>query len=235
VLHPCRRIEFLTKEDFPCIILATDDYGKSCSNSRRSRSLLQHNLGQQQQQQQQQQLTDLQTADSSSSSSSLKQQVQQLLRLQDQADDLAAAADSSQQLQHSSSREATYFSRRLLQEAPKCPTSRGTVLVLAPYLREFRCAFGDEAADIALLFGAAGYNVTFKCNDLGLCPAGAPILDDYQGWSKHVFVVVSSIGDDNAAGEDPIIMSGASLDFQNTNYIVSCLLYVFGQLPLPAQ
>ncbi|WIA43983.1 hypothetical protein OEZ86_010366 [Tetradesmus obliquus] len=29
-----RRIEFLTQEDFPCLILATDDYGKPCSSSR---------------------------------------------------------------------------------------------------------------------------------------------------------------------------------------------------------
>jgi hypothetical protein len=83
------------------------------------------------------------------------------------------------------------------------------------------CAFGDEAPDIAQLFSAAGYNVIFKCNDPRLCPAGPPFLDDYEGWSKHAFVVVSSVGDDNAAGDTPIIMSGASLDFQNTEYIVS--------------
>uniref|UniRef100_A0A383VKW5 Uncharacterized protein n=1 Tax=Tetradesmus obliquus TaxID=3088 RepID=A0A383VKW5_TETOB len=222
-----RRIEFLTQEDFPCLILATDDYGKPCSSSRRSRSLLQYNLGQQQQE-------DLHTSDSSSVSNSLTEQVQQLLLQQDQAG--VVAADYPQQPPHStvgsssssSSRSSagssvletgsTAFPLRQLQQTQKCSTSRGSVLVLAPYLRENRCAFGDEAPEIALLLGAAGYNVTFKCNDPNLCPVGPPSLDDYQGWSKHAFVVVCSIGDDSSAGETPIIMSGASLDFLNTDY-----------------
>jgi hypothetical protein len=211
----CRRIEFLTEDNFPCFILATDNYGKSCSRRRSSRLLL-HNIGQQQ-------TTDLHTADGSSSS--LTQQVQQLLQ-QQQAADLQGSSSSSN-IGHPTDTALHFPPRQLLQQqqdAKNCSTGRGSVLILAPYLREFRCAFGDEAADIARLFGAAGYNVIFKCNDLGLCPAGPPILDDYEGWSRHAFVVVSSIGDDNSDGDTPIILSGASLDFQNTNHIVSGLL-----------
>jgi hypothetical protein len=146
--------------------------------------------------------------------------------IEQQQQQKTAVATSSSSSSSSSvwpSTDAAAFPHRQLQQAGKCPTARGSVLVLAPYLRENRCAFGDEAPDIAQLFAAAGYNVIFKCNDPGLCPAGPPTLDDYEGWSKHAFVVVSSIGDDNAAGDTPIIMSGASLDFQNTNHIVSCL------------
>jgi hypothetical protein len=220
-MHACRRIEFLTQEGFPCLILARDDYGKACTSRRRSRSLLLQKL-------RHHHISDLSAVGSSSSSSSsgsLTEQVQQLLQ-QDQKLEPVFAWDMQQQ-EHKAAGPTTTnsvsaaFSHRQLQQAGSCPTARGSVLVLAPYLRENLCAFGDEAPDIAQLFSAAGYNVIFKCNDPGLCPAGPPILDDYEGWSKHAFVVVSSIGDDNAAGDTPIIMSGASLDFQNTNHIVS--------------
>lgn len=225
MLHTYRRIEFLTQDDLPCLILAIDDYGKSCSSRRSSRSLLHQNLGQPH-------LEEVLTKGNSSASGSLKKHVQQLMLQQhDQATELPGTADHSHQkdMASASSRtsndvhapDSTLFPARTLQQAQRCPTSRGSVLVLAPYLRENQCAFGDEAADIALLFGAAGYSVTFKCNDLGLCPAGPATLDDYVGWSRHAFVVVSTIGDDNASGETPIILSGATLDFQNTDYIVS--------------
>ncbi|WIA43981.1 hypothetical protein OEZ86_010365 [Tetradesmus obliquus] len=219
-----RRVEFLTQDDLPCLILAIDDYGKSCSSRRRSRSLLHQNLGRPH-------LEEVLTKGNSSASGSLKKHVQQpMLQQHDQATELPGTADHSHQkdMASASSRtsndvhapDSTLFPARTLQQAQRCPTSRGSVLVLAPYLRENRCAFGDEAADIALLFGAAGYSVTFKCNDLGLCPAGPATLDDYVGWSRHAFVVVSTIGDDNASGETPIILSGATLDFQNTDYIL---------------
>uniref|UniRef100_A0A383V799 Sushi domain-containing protein n=1 Tax=Tetradesmus obliquus TaxID=3088 RepID=A0A383V799_TETOB len=210
-----RRIEFLTQDDLPCLILAIDDYGKSCSSRRRSRSLLHQNLGQPH-------LEEVLTKGNSSASGSLKKHVQQLMLQQhDQATELPGTADHSHQqdMASASSRtsndvhapDSTLFPAWTLQQAQRCPTSQGSVLVLAPYLRENRCALGDEAA---------GYSVTFNCNDLGLCPAGLPILDDYVGWSRHAFVVASTIGDDNASGETPIILSGATLDFQNTDYIL---------------
>jgi hypothetical protein len=94
-----------------------------------------------------------------------------------------------------------------------CTWTWGEVLVLAPFVAESSCAFPDESADIAALFQAAGYRVTFKCNDHVVCPSGPLSLDDYTGWSKYAFVAVSTVGDADASGESPIILARAPTDF----------------------
>ncbi|WIA41057.1 hypothetical protein OEZ86_004693 [Tetradesmus obliquus] len=77
------------------------------------------------------------------------------------------------------------------------------------------CAYGDESSEIAALFQRQGYSVTFKCNNITVCPEGPPSLEDFIGWSKYAFVAVITIGDADLSGEEPIILARAPTDFSD--------------------
>ncbi|WIA20772.1 hypothetical protein OEZ85_005135 [Tetradesmus obliquus] len=77
------------------------------------------------------------------------------------------------------------------------------------------CAYGDESSEIAALFQRQGYSVTFRCNNITVCPEGPPSLEDFIGWSKYAFVAVITIGDADASGEEPIILARAPTDFSD--------------------
>ncbi|WIA19979.1 hypothetical protein OEZ85_005856 [Tetradesmus obliquus] len=200
-----RRIEFITTDGFPCVVLGTVDYsrfvqgGSKCSKQGVGRRL-----------------QGVHTGFSSGAGSE-----------GDSASHVYAAPDASSSVLESHSQRgktlvqshAAWFgsNRALLQAAPtqQCAVPKGEVLVLAPYLAEHQCAFGDEAADNAALFQSAGYRVKFKCNDPAVCPEGPPAMQDYIGWSKYAFVAVSTIGDADERGEEPIILARAPIDFSD--------------------
>jgi hypothetical protein len=186
-----RRIEFRTTDGFPCLILATPDYSSSgkCSQRKR-RQLLLH-------------ISDKGSIDAATQ----EQQHESVDEPQDlhlgdayAAAHAAAAADAEKAEVHTQQGEPflsqSGVMRSMLQESsPQCATPKGEVLILAPYFVEHTCAFGEEASEIAALFAAAGYRVTFKCNDPVACPEGPPSLEDYTCWSKYAFVMVSTTGD----------------------------------------
>jgi hypothetical protein len=190
-----RRIEFRTTDGFPCLILATPDYSTSgnCTQNKR-RKLLLHttdeggSIAAAQEQQHQSELQSLHLADALA------------------ADSAAAAAAAFEKpelaMQPGKKFITQHAAMRTMLQAPtsQCPTPKGEVLILAPYFVEHSCAFGDEAGEIAALFSAAGYKVTFKCNHPVACPEGPPSLDDYTGWSKYAFVMVSTTGDSDNSG-----------------------------------
>jgi hypothetical protein len=106
--------------------------------------------------------------------------------------------------------------RAILQAATsQCGTAKGEVLILAPCINEKSCAFGDEACRMVALFKAAGYRVTFKCDDAAACPEGPPAVEDYKGWSKYAFVAVFTVGDADSEGENPVILARAPTDFSD--------------------
>jgi hypothetical protein len=204
-----RCIEFRTTDGFPCLVLAMVDYskyvpgGSKCKQSSGRKLLLHTSL--------------------EGGSSDMQQQQQQLGpngMLHANAFAAAAAAPNvpaaAARIEHGKllPAHASGSARALLRSSSsQCATPKGEVLVLAPFFAENSCAFGDESADVAALFQAAGYRVTFKCNKLELCPGGPPALDDFTGWSKYAFVAVSTIGDADAGGEAPIILARAPTDF----------------------
>jgi hypothetical protein len=210
-----RRVEFSTVDSFPCMVLATADYsasvlgGSKCRTRSGSRLLLYSSAegASQQQQQQQQQAEQLQANDGLAAAAA------------------AAAAPVPAPFSRHSKPIATQLppeagsfkfpSRSVLQDTPpsQCSQPKGLVLVLSPFYAENSCSYKDESAEIAALFQAQGYSVTFTCNDLTVCPEGPPSLDDFIGWSKHAFVAVSTIGDADESGEEPIILSRAPTDF----------------------
>ncbi|KAF8065633.1 hypothetical protein HT031_003234 [Scenedesmus sp. PABB004] len=203
-----RRVEFKTLEGFPCMVLALPEYGDRLSGGKcgdgggARRRLLQ--LGPQPR------------ARAAGTSARAVGGLAATIALQLQRDADAGAPPAA-----AATPEAPSFaslahgaaSRRRLQQAQQCPTSKGAVLVLAPFLVENECTtFGDEADAVAALYRAAGYDVTFKCNDAALCPAGPPALEDFTGWSKYAAVVVSSRGDDDAGGNSPVLLTRAPID-----------------------
>lgn len=196
-----RRIEFITTDGFPCVVLGTVDYSRFVQGGSKCPK---QGVGRR--------LQGVHTGFSSGAGSE-----------GDSASHVYAAPDASSSVLESHSQRgktlvqshAARFgsNRALLQAAPtqQCAVPKGEVLVLAPYLAEHQCAFGDEAADIAALFRSAGYRVKFKCNDPAVCPEGPPALQDYIGWSKYAFVAVSTIGDADERGEEPIILARAPI------------------------
>ncbi|KAF8061111.1 hypothetical protein HT031_004572 [Scenedesmus sp. PABB004] len=226
-----RRVEFKTLEGFPCMVLAPTEYDRSisggkCSDAAGARRRLQRSRPQQL-------LAPVSAAAAAAAGGSagagsrggvgVAAQLE-LLREAAAASPTASgsgAAGEQEQAEpapgpapdYASLARGAVSSWRRLQQAQQCPTSKGEVLVLAPFLLENECSgFGDEAADVAALFKAAGYDVTFKCNDAALCPAGPPALEDFTGWSKYVAVVVSSRGDDDADGNNPVLLTRAPID-----------------------
>jgi hypothetical protein len=109
--------------------------------------------------------------------------------------------------------------RKLLQEQPQeiCPFIRGKVLILSPFIANFACFINggrfwkDEVRPVSLLYRQAGYRVTFKCNNPAACPEGRPLLTDFTSWSGYAAVLLSSLGDTNIAGTNPIILTRAKL------------------------
>jgi hypothetical protein len=198
-----RRIEFKTTDGFPCVILAAVDYSQNttgsseCKKAQSSggakRRLLLH--------------TATNDANSAASHQQLLPEVPSTAAAADAAAmhwEPVSSADDSATIQHG---------LRTLLQATQCETAKGDVLILAPFFAENRCASGDESAEIAALFTAAGYNVKFKCNDPVVCSQGPPSLEDYTGWSQYSFVAVSTIGDADKAGESPLIVARAPTDF----------------------
>jgi hypothetical protein len=198
-----RRIEFRTTDGFPCLILAAPDYSVSgnCKQNKR-RKLLLH------------------TSNEGSTVAVAVTKEQQphdgALRSLDMGDAAAAAAEQPEvALEHGKKFITQLGGMRALLQTPaaQCATPKGEVLILAPYFVEHSCAYGDEAGDIAALFSAAGYRVTFTCNNPAACPEGPPALEDYIGWSKYAFVMVSTTGDSGNSGESPVILARAPTDF----------------------
>jgi hypothetical protein len=218
-----RRVEFYTVDGFPCLVLATADYSAGIVGGSKCRRrapggterLLLHSsdAGATQQQQQQQQ-----------------QQFDRHSHLQGTSHRATpAAAAAAAELPSSfgrhnrlietllSQESGSSHIRSMLQASPQsqCARPKGLVLVLSPFYVEHSCEYGDESAEIASLFRAAGYDVTFKCNDLTVCLEGPPSLDDYIGWSKYVYVAVVTIGDADVNGESPIILARAPTNFSD--------------------
>eukprot|EP00775_Hariotina_reticulata_P001996 gene1996-2318_t len=154
-----------------------------------------------------------------------------LRRLLDEEDHLGEGEDAGgwqqQQRQRSSpgleqqyGAYSRYFtpSRKLLQPAQAlCPFSRGKVLILSPFIANFACFFvgsryyKDEVRQVSPLYRQAGYDVTFKCNNPVPCRRGRPLLTDFTAWSGYAAVLLSSLGDSNNAGTNPIILTRARL------------------------
>ncbi|KAF8061114.1 hypothetical protein HT031_004575 [Scenedesmus sp. PABB004] len=225
-----RRVEFKTLEGFPCMVLAPTEYDRSisggkCSGAAGARRRLQRSH--------QQQLSAPVGAAAAAAGGSARAGSRggvgvaaqlELLREAAAASPTASGSGAGGEQEqaepapgpapdYASLARGAVSSWRRLQQAQQCPTSKGEVLVLAPFLLENECSgFGDEAADVAALYKAAGYDVTFKCNDAALCPAGPPALEDFTGWSKYVAVVVSSRGDDDADGNNPVLLTRAPID-----------------------
>jgi hypothetical protein len=202
-----RRIEFRTTDGFPCLVLAKVDYSKVVPGGSKCKQRHRRQLRQQASQHDVDNAAEQQQV--------LQHQGHRLheLHLADAAARITTAATASIHADHGQQVQAHSSSTRTLLQSSQCATPKGNVLVLAPFFAENSCAFGDESAEIAALFRAAGYRVTLKCNDHTLCPGGPPSLDDYTGWSQYAFVAVSTVGDADASGESAIILARAPTDF----------------------
>jgi hypothetical protein len=88
----------------------------------------------------------------------------------------------------------------------------GKALVLAPEFTRNSIIGGDESGVVTTILEAAGYEVTFKCDDALLCPDGGVTVEDFKHWEGYSAVSIATHGDSANNGSNPYLFTKQQYD-----------------------